>query len=145
MELHLPFGKSSLNLQVPDAVRVDILEAPQTPAASDPVETVRSALENLLGGLVWDDFAGAQSVAIAINDKTRPVPHAQLLPPLLERLSALGIPDQAIVFYIAVGTHPPMRTDEFGAVLPPEIISRYQVISHDSEDPGMFYPVCSIF
>jgi nickel-dependent lactate racemase len=73
-------------------------------------------------------------VGIAINDKTRPVPHQHLLPPLLERLETLGIPAQAITLYIAVGTHPPMTPDEFSSILPSFIIERYAIFSHDASD-----------
>ncbi len=72
-------------------------------------------------------------MAIAVNDKTRPVPHHHLLPPLLRRLADLGVPDDAITFHLAVGAHPPMERVEFSAVLPPEIVRRYEVVSHDAE------------
>ncbi len=121
---------------LPDHVGVDVIEAPESPAAANPLGAVRSAQANLLGGVNWADFAGARSVAIAINDKTRPVPHQHLLPPLLERLASLGIADAAITFYIAVGTHPPMTADEFPSILPAGILERFRLVSHDSEDPA---------
>ena len=93
MEIKIPFGRSALSAHIPDRFQVDVIEAPNPPAVVDPHQTVESALDNLLGSLRWDEFRAAKSVAIAVNDKTRPVPHHQLLPPLMERLSALGIPD----------------------------------------------------
>jgi nickel-dependent lactate racemase len=137
MEFHIPFGRSFKVVCIPDRFGVDLIEAPETPSTADPMGIVRSALGSLLGNMAWTDFAGARSVAIAVSDKTRPVPHGQLLPPLLERLAALGIPDTAITFYVAVGTHPPMSPDEFPAILPADILKRYRVVSHDSEDDGM--------
>ena len=108
MEIKLPYGRTHLTANLPDHFGVDIIEAPETPPAANPLGVVRAALENLLGEMKWSDFAGARSVAIAVNDKTRPVPHHQLLPPLLDCLAQLGIPNSAITFYVAVGTHPPM-------------------------------------
>ena len=134
MRIQVPYGRSFLTASLPDAVGVDVIEAPEIRGADEPLEVARSALDRLLGAADWSDFAGARSVAIAINDKTRPVPHHQLLPPLLDRLAALGIPDAAITFYVAVGTHPPMTPDEFPAILPNGILRRYRVVSHDSED-----------
>jgi len=134
MDITLPYGRTFLTASIPDRFGVDIIEAPKTAPAADPVVTVRSALENLLGEVRWVDLAAARSVAIAVNDKTRPVPHQQLLPPLLEYLAQLGIPDSVITFYIAVGTHPPMEPSEFPSILPADILSRYRVISHDSEN-----------
>jgi nickel-dependent lactate racemase len=134
MEIRIPFGFSSLTATIPDQFNVDIIEAPDTSPPGDASVVVYEALNNLIGNVHWNEFAGARSVAIAINDKTRPVPHHQLLPLLLEQLAALGIPDEAISFYIAGGTHPPMSAEKYPAILPPEILERYQVISHNSED-----------
>ncbi len=137
MDIHVPYGRSSLVAHIPERFTVDLIQSPQTPPAADPLEAVRAALDNLIGGVNWVDFRGARSVAIAVNDKTRPVPHHQLLPPLLDHLAAIGIPDSAITFYIAVGTHPPMRPDEFPTILPSEILERYRVVSHDSENDSL--------
>jgi lactate racemase len=137
MQIQVPYGRSVLTASLPDHFGVDIIEAPEARPAADPSGVVRTALDNLLGGIKWSDFAGARSVAIAINDKTRPVPHHQLLPPLSEHLAALGIPDSAITFYVAVGTHPPMTPDEFPATLPDAILKRYRVVSHNSENDDM--------
>jgi nickel-dependent lactate racemase len=136
MEIYLPYGRSSLPLRIPANRRVDLIEPPETPAASDPLLVVQAALERSLGGVNLSDFAGATSVGIAISDKTRPVPHQHLLPPLLKRLEALGIPPQAVKFYVAVGTHPEMSPDEFPSILPETIINRYTVISHNANDPN---------
>jgi len=134
MQIHLPYGKTTLTAVIPDEYPVHVIEAPNAPAAPDPRQAVQDALDHLLGGIRWDDFRAARTVAIAVNDKTRPVPHEHLLPPLMARLAALGIPDSAITLYIAVGTHPPMTPDEFPSILPAEILARYRVVSHDSEN-----------
>ena len=137
MDIKLPYGHAYLTVSLPEQVEVDIIEAPQAPPASDPLGTVHTALQNLLGESPWADLAAARSVAIAVNDKTRPVPHHQMLPPLLEHLARLGIPDAAITFYVAVGTHPPMAPVEFPSILPAGILSRYKVVSHDAENESL--------
>jgi nickel-dependent lactate racemase len=134
MEITIPFGHSSLTAQIPSGHPVDIIEAPNPPAVADPNKAVQMCLDHLLGHRTWSEFRQVKSVAIAVNDKTRPVPHHLLLPPLMKSLAALDIPDSAITFYVAVGTHPPMTPDEFGTILPAEILQRYQVISHNAED-----------
>ncbi len=137
MDITLPYGRTFLTASIPDRFGLDIIEAPKTAPAVDPIETVHTALENLLGELRWPDLTTVRSVAIAVNDKTRPVPHQQLLPPLLERLAQLGVPDSAITFYVAVGTHPAMEPGEFPSILSAEIISRYRVVSHDAENESL--------
>ncbi len=103
MEIRIPYGKTTLTARIPDQYPVHIIEAPNPPPAPHPRQAVEDALDHLLGEVQWEQFRGARTVAIAVNDKTRPVPHEHLLPPLMERLAALGIPDLAITFYIAVG------------------------------------------
>ncbi len=130
----LPYGRRDLPLTLPDNLDVSWVAPRELPAASAPLAVVAAALDAPMGEVCLADFADARSVVIAINDKTRPVPHQHLLPPLLSRLEALGIPPQAITLLLATGMHAPMRPDEFDAVVPPEILARYTVISHDYQD-----------
>lgn len=137
MQFQIPYGKTHLSFHLSDERQVDWIEPPQVPPAPDALGQVRRALESPLGGFDWGDVDQPNSVAIAVNDKTRPVPHDLLLPPLLAQLTGLGISDSAITFFVAVGTHLPMDAGEFAAILPAEILERYRVVSHDSENPEM--------
>lgn len=133
MKISVPYGHSSVSAEVPDGFGVDVIELVDTPAASNPTAEVHRALAEPVGGFAWSGRGSVGSVAIAINDKTRPVPHQQILPPLIDRLAGLGIPDDAVTFYVAVGGHPPLDPAEFPAIIPPEILNRFRVVSHDSE------------
>jgi nickel-dependent lactate racemase len=132
MEICIPYGRSSLSVNLPDNLPIDIIDPPVIPPTLDPIQAVQDALDDPLGGIDLSAFSGSNSVGIAVNDKTRPVPHQHLLPPLLKQLESLGIPTQSIKLYIAVGTHPPMTQNEFSAILPDNILKRYAVISHDA-------------
>jgi nickel-dependent lactate racemase len=85
-------------------------------------------------------FDPAKSVGIAINDKTRPVPHDVLLPPLLDILMKLGIATENITFYIATGTHFPMTREEISKIVPFEIFENYKILNHncDSDTDNVF-------
>jgi nickel-dependent lactate racemase len=98
---------------LPDNYVVESIEAVDTPALKNPELAVRKALDDLIGDVKWSDLIGAHSVAIAVNDKTRPVPHSHLLPPLLEQLNSLGIPDEAIRFFVAGGTQSRWKQKNF--------------------------------
>ncbi|MBC7225277.1 MAG: nickel-dependent lactate racemase, partial [Anaerolineae bacterium] len=104
----------------------------EVPGAVDPLRTVEEALAAPMA-FRWEDWAGVRKVAVAVNDKTRPVPHDVLLPPLLRRLEGLGVPPERITLFIANGTHAPMTPDEYDKVLPPGVLGRYPVMSHDSD------------
>lgn len=130
----IPYGKTQIEFGIPDSFPVQVLKPAQIPPASDPGRAVFDALDNALGEQHLPDFKNAKTVAIAINDKTRPVPLKILLPPLLQRLSEIGIAAGAITLLVAVGTHPPMLSAEFPDLLPAEILARYRVVTHDCDD-----------
>jgi lactate racemase len=134
----LPFGRETIRLNLETAARITpVLPAP-VEVAPDPVAAIATALANPLGDRTLSDLLRRRSgktptAAIAINDKTRPVPHDLLLPPLLRALEALGLPPHAITLIIAAGTHIPTRPEDFGGVVPSEILTRYPVVSHDCD------------
>lgn len=133
-EFSLPYDKGHLSFHLPDSIRAEVVVPPDTPAAPDPAGAVKASLAAPVGGVDLADFQGACSAAIAVNDKTRPVPHEYLLPPLLRRLGDLGLPPEAITLIIATGTHPPMPPEEYQRVVPGEILARYPVLCHDTGD-----------
>jgi len=133
----LPYGKTYLTFALPDGLDVQVLSPRAVAAAADPAAAVARALD--LAPLPRPGPAHASKAAIAINDKTRPVPHEHLLPPLLARLEALGIAPAQITLIIATGTHTPMRPDEFGQVVPAGVLARYPVISHDCDADDLVF------
>lgn len=131
---HIPYGRGTLEFALPDSVAVTELRPTDRRGAKDPMAAVEAALDAPLGGFAWSWLRPGSTVAIAVNDKTRPVPHGVLLPPLLSRLEAAGVSPSQITLIIATGTHPVMSTEEFSQVLPEDIIRRYPVICHDSDN-----------
>ena len=133
----IPYGKNSLRFSLPDSASVDVIAPQSVPAAQNPDKMIAAALQtsNL------DRFANVETVSIAINDKTRPVPHDELLPPLLETLETMGIAREAITLIIATGAHPPMPGTAFSQVVPAKVLSRYRVISHDCDDAANLIPL----
>lgn len=134
-EYSLGYGTDTLTFTLPEGCHVDVITAKEVPGVADPLARVEQALDNPVGAVTLESFRGVTSAAIAVNDKTRPVPHAHLLPPLLARLEALGLAPEQITLLIATGTHAPMPPEEFARVIPPDILARYPVVSHDCDDP----------
>jgi len=122
-QFQIPYGKTSIAFALPDALRAELVAPAAMAPLPDPIGAINAALDAPLN-FDWTWFARARSVAIAINDKTRPVPLALLLPPLLAKLERLGIPHDAVTFLIATGTHAPMRPNEFSAVVPGEVLAQ---------------------
>lgn len=132
--MNIPYGSTSINLALSDDYTVDIIQPMNKNPSSDQLAVIKSALENPVSPISWDKFRPNDIVSIAINDKTRPVPHHYLLPPLLEKMHSLQIPKNNVRLFIASGTHVPMEPTEYPQILSPEIINQYQIIAHDCDD-----------
>ena len=131
----LPYGKKQIQLNTPENLVLDVISTVDHLPHPDPVKAVEDALNAPSGGKMLTDFPHPEKVAIAINDKTRPVPHFELLHPLIERLNHWGISNPQISLIIASGTHAPMRPGEFPAILPNEILQNgHPIIAHNCDD-----------
>lgn len=133
----LPYGRETLSFDLPDGPwAVEVIEPAASAAAADPEAEIEAAL----AAVPAPTYRGG-GCAIAINDRTRPVPHAVLLPPLLRWLGAAGVPPGDVVFLIATGTHPPTPPAQFGDTVPADILARYRVVSHDAHDEAGLAPL----
>ncbi len=129
----LPYGKTKLSCTLPDSFQVDALLPPQAPPPAPPETLIAAAFQNPQLEARVRAKGNNLTVAIAVNDKTRPVPHQLLLPPLLKWLGDLGIRPEHISFFIATGTHIPTPSEEFHRTIPDAIIRQYSVESHDCD------------
>jgi nickel-dependent lactate racemase len=132
-DFSVPYGKGHLSFSLPEMVQTEVVTPRSVPAVPDAIAAVEGALADPVGGVDLATFRGARSAAIAINDKTRPVPHQHLLPPLLRQLEDLGLSPDAILLVIATGAHAPMPPEEYPRVVPEELLARYRVLCHDAD------------
>jgi nickel-dependent lactate racemase len=113
MILHkIPYGTGHLKFRLPDWIQPISVETRKISAVAEPQRAILEAVTNPVGGISLSDFRGVRSVAIAINDKTRPVPNDQLLLPLLSRISPA----------------------DFSLLVPQEILERFPVHCHQCDD-----------
>jgi nickel-dependent lactate racemase len=70
-------------------------------------------------------------VVIIVDDITRPTPTAKILPVILARLAQVGIADESVLIFMALGTHRPMTYEELCIKLGDEVLARYCVINRD--------------
>jgi len=104
----------------------------KTAKVPDQMHVVEEALENPIGtGRLDDLLKPDDSVVIMVDDITRPTPAAKLLPFILERIDKAGIPDEAVLIFIGMGTHRPMTEEELRIKLGDSVRERYQVINRD--------------
>ena len=133
--VHLAYGREGLELELPAGFDYQILEAKSIEALADPVASIEVALDAPTAGPSLSALAsGKQSAAISVCDITRPAPNPTVLPPLLRRLEAAGIPREGIRILIATGLHRAATDAEIRQIVGPETAARYQVLNHDARN-----------
>lgn len=106
MRVDLAFGKTGVTVDLPEGFRYQVLEARTARPLGDPAAAIEHALDHPIGTEPLTKLAkGKASAAISVCDITRPAPNRQVLPPLLARLEAAGIPRERITILIATGLH----------------------------------------
>lgn len=101
----------------------------------DQATVIDAALDNPIGADRLEHTLNPNArVVIIVDDITRPTPTAKILPVILARLARAGIPDEAVLIYMALGTHRPMTRDELRVKLGDAVLARYRVINRDYRD-----------
>ncbi len=131
MRVHLEYGRTGLDVELPGERLVRTLAYKQAPPLTDPAATLRDKLARPNGTASLSELArGRRDAAIAICDITRPVPNQLILPPILAALEAAGIPRQRITILIATGLHRPNEGDELVELVGREIVENYRIENH---------------
>lgn len=131
MVVRLDYGRSGLEVAIPDSLRVTVAE----PSKGEPLRPAVAAIRNALAAPIATPplvqvARGRRSAAVAVADKTRPVPYATLLPPILETLGAAGIPTDAVEIVVATGLHRANTAEELCEMFGTEIAGRYRIRNH---------------
>ena len=133
MQVDLAYGVDGLTVEVPDDAVVIVPN--ELPALPYQAEAVRRALRRPTSGPPLHELAsGSQRVAVVFPDLTRPMPNRTVLPPLLAELEAAGVPDSAVTLLCATGSHRQATPAEMEELVGPEIMARYAIVDHISDD-----------
>ena len=131
MRVHLAYGTSGLDVDLPDRHVRHVLKMRGAAAISDPFPVIRRALEAPLGGAPLARVAaGKHSACIVICDITRPVPNRLLVPALLESLAQGGITPDRVTILVATGLHRASTHDELVEMLGEDVLRRCRTVSH---------------
>jgi nickel-dependent lactate racemase len=136
MRVHLKYGEEGLELEFPETPNFAGVLYPQEAAVlAEPAAAVEQALVKPIASEPLQTLArGKQDAVIVISDVTRPVPNALLLPIIIGRLEAAGIPSDRITILIATGIHRPNEGAELERLGGREIVNSYRIINHFSKN-----------
>jgi nickel-dependent lactate racemase len=135
MKTNFAYGKSGIEVSIPDSFNCQVLHGCSAGALSDVKAALDQALDAPIGSAPLVELArGKRTAAISVCDITRPAPNSVTLPPVLKRLHEGGIPVEGITILIATGLHRVATPDEVVTILGEEIARTCRVVSHDAKD-----------
>jgi len=133
MKVKLAYGKTGLDLSLPDDANIDVVEPKHVEPLADSTQALRSALLNPTGSKPLKQLIGPDDkVGVVFSDITRATPNHVILPVILEELEF--VPDEQIVLFNATGTHRLNTDDELRKMLGDKIVERYRIVQNDSND-----------
>jgi nickel-dependent lactate racemase len=134
MRVRLEYGRSGLNVDVPDGLNARTLAYKQAIPLPDPHAAVRDVLLQPVGTAPLAQLArGRRDACILICDITRPVPNELILKPILGVLEASGIPRERILILIATGLHRPNVGEELAEIVGSHIAEQYRIENHNGQ------------
>ncbi len=135
MRVSLAYGRGEIACELPEAAQIDVLEKHAVPPLRDPEAALRDALVHPIGAPPLHELArGRRNAVIVVSDRTRPVPNALLLPPMLAALRRGGLPPEAVSLQVATGLHRPCTPAELREMLGDELASSLRIVQHDARD-----------
>ncbi|MCC6859074.1 MAG: nickel-dependent lactate racemase [Bryobacterales bacterium] len=135
MRIDLAFGKTGLTLDLPPGFQYRVLEARSARPLDDAAGAIEAALDSPTGTPPLVELArGKRGAAISVCDITRPAPNRQVLPPVLRRLEAAGIPRENVTILIATGLHRPATEAEIREIVGESVAAAYRVENHYARD-----------
>jgi nickel-dependent lactate racemase len=131
MRITLDYGRTGLEIELPEERVVGPLAIRRAEPLADPNNAVARALQHPIGSRPLAELArGRENACILVCDITRPVPNRVILPQLLRTLEQQGIARKDILILIATGLHRPNEGQELEEMLGPEIVAGYCVENH---------------
>jgi nickel-dependent lactate racemase len=131
VRITLDYGRTGLEVSLPDERIVGPLEIRPAPPLPDPDAALAEALRHPIGSPPLAELArGRRNACVLVCDITRPVPNRLILPPLLRTLEEQGIARKDILLLIATGLHRPNQGAELEEMLGPEVANTYRVENH---------------
>lgn len=133
MKIKLAYGKTGLEISLPDDASVTVVEPRYVDGLPDQAGAVRDALRQPIGSPPLQALADpSDKVGIVFSDITRPTPNHIMLPALLKELD--HVPDDQIVLFNSTGTHRLNTQTELRHMLGEEVVDRYRIVQNDAHD-----------
>ncbi len=137
MKIKLAYGKTGLDVDLPDGVSVTVVEPQFVPAAPDQRGVVAESLRNPIGSPPLAAMVKpGDTVGVVFSDITRPTPNHIIIPVILEDLERAGVPRDKITLFNSTGTHRLNTEEELVGMLTREVVDSYRIVQNDARAKG---------
>lgn len=137
MEITMPWGSGSIQVQLPDTWNVILPGREQTDSRKRPDELalVKASLRRPIGAkpLAGRKLRG-KKIVIIVDDNTRPTPVHRYFHLVLEDLKKAGALTKNILVIPALGVHTPMTQEEMAQKLGPKNLKQVKWENHTAFD-----------
>lgn len=137
MKITLDYGRTGLEVDLPDDRIIGPLTIREAPPLPDAAAALAAALASPIGTPPLAELArGRKDACVLVCDITRPVPNRLILAPLLRTLEQQGLRRDAITILVATGLHRPNEGAELEELVGPEIARHYRCVNHHGQAKG---------
>ena len=136
MELHFPYGKETLSIDIDDKDLKGVLVSSlhDYKSQKSPKDLVEEALMNPIGSERLSKLSeGKKKVVLICSDHTRPVPSKVIVPPMLREIRK-GNPDAEVTIVISTGCHRATTREELIAKFGEEIVEKENIVIHKADE-----------
>lgn len=134
MKINLQYGVGGLAIDLPYP-NVTVVTPKFLEGLPDEAASFRTAVRNPIESRPLKDLIRpTDRVAVVIPDITRPLPTDRLLPWMFSELS--HVPDRSFTIINGAGSHRSNTEQELASMVGREVMSRYRVVNHTSQDPA---------
>lgn len=135
MKIHLAYGRTGLEVEIPDRNLLTVVEPKSVTPIDNPESAIEKSLQSPIGSKPLPEIAkGRKNACIVVSDITRPVPNKIILPPIISCLLKAGIRKDDIAIIIATGIHRASTDRELEEMLGQEILENFKILMHDGRD-----------
>ncbi|MFX1293716.1 MAG: nickel-dependent lactate racemase [Promethearchaeota archaeon] len=138
IELRIKYGNSEIPYEIREKNLWEIVKTKNEPIGIDSVNSAREEIERAIKHPI--EFPGLHKlikagshVLITQDDPTRGTPGYVTLPPILNLLNSLGVPDENIIIIFACGTHRAVKSEEQKNLVGGEVFERVICVNHDCD------------
>ena len=140
VDVWLPYGKTEVCARIPTRNFLGSIEPKETPGVPDAEAEIERALREPVGSKKLCEIVKPEStVAIVVDDATRPAPSHLMVPLMLKELKGAGVKYENVTIVFGCGTHRAVTREEALKLLGEDVLKNVKTVGHNCKASDMVY------